>query len=137
MAKDLLHEAVKAALENDGWFVTDDPLIIRTGKAKIQIDLGAERIINANRGDEKIAVEVKSFAVFSVLHAFHEALGQYLNYRSALREAGVNREVFLATSQTAYFRMQEIPFLLNRLEEFSVKVIVVDVENEQIVEWKK
>lgn len=137
MAKDLLHDAVKAALENDNWFVTNDPLIIRTGKAKIQIDLGAERIITAEKGEEKIAVEVKSFNTFSVLYSFHEALGQYLNYRSALREVGMQREVFLATSETAYYRIQEIPFLLDRLEEFNVKIIVVNIESEQIVKWKR
>ncbi|MCB0593863.1 MAG: hypothetical protein H6557_12555 [Lewinellaceae bacterium] len=27
-ARDLIHEAVKRALEKDGWNVTDDPLVI-------------------------------------------------------------------------------------------------------------
>ena len=61
MAKDFYHDQVKRALEKDGWKVTDDPYLIGSGKIKYQIDLGAERIIEATKDSVKIAVEVKSF----------------------------------------------------------------------------
>ncbi len=60
-AKDIFHDAVKRALEKDGWIITDDPLFIRFGGLEMYIDLGAERIFAAERNDERIAVEVKSF----------------------------------------------------------------------------
>ena len=31
MARDLFHNIVRAALEKDGWTMTDDPLTIRCG----------------------------------------------------------------------------------------------------------
>lgn len=61
MAKDLFHDAVKMALEKDGWTITHDPLHIVSLGFNVLIDLGAERLIGASKGDETIAVEVKSF----------------------------------------------------------------------------
>jgi predicted RecB family endonuclease len=61
VAKDRFHQVVKTALTKDGWNVTHDPLKIKVGGVDMEIDLGAERLLAAERGNEKIAVEVKSF----------------------------------------------------------------------------
>ncbi|NEO64853.1 MAG: fatty-acid oxidation protein subunit alpha, partial [Moorea sp. SIO4G2] len=55
MARDKYHELVKAALVKERWLITDDPLIVEAGKRKIQVDLGAERLIAAQKDGEKIA----------------------------------------------------------------------------------
>ena len=60
-AKDLFHATVRKALEKDGWVITADPLVLTIGLRSVFIDLGAEKLIAAERGAEKIAVEVKSF----------------------------------------------------------------------------
>lgn len=44
-AKDLFHNAVKHALEKDGWAITHDPFPISVGGVEIEIDLGAEEMI--------------------------------------------------------------------------------------------
>jgi len=74
-AKDLFHEAVKRGLEKDQWMITDDPLELEWEEVKVKIDLAAERLIAAKRGEEKIAVEVKSFIETSTISDFHTALG--------------------------------------------------------------
>ena len=62
MAKDIYHTIVKEALIKDGWEITDDPYFIqRSNKKPYEVDLGGEKIIAAERGVEKIAVEIKSF----------------------------------------------------------------------------
>jgi XisH protein len=62
-AKDRYHDTVKNALIKDGWTITHDPLRIRLARGKnLFVDLGAERLLAAERGTEKIAVEVKSFS---------------------------------------------------------------------------
>ena len=61
MAKDLFHDVVKTALIVEGWQVTHDPFPVDYGDVQIQIDLGAERLLAAQRNTEKIAVEIKSF----------------------------------------------------------------------------
>ena len=61
-ARDIYHDTVKAALVKDGWTITHDPVRLRLRRGKnLFIDLGAERILAAGRGAEKIAVEIKSF----------------------------------------------------------------------------
>lgn len=56
-AKDIFHDAVKRALEKDGWNITHDPLFLSFGGVDMYVDLGAERILATDRGDEKIAAE--------------------------------------------------------------------------------
>ncbi|WP_420485340.1 element excision factor XisH family protein [Iningainema tapete] len=63
-AKDRFHDLVKSALIRDGWTITYELFPIDYGDVQMQIDLGAERLVAAQRGSEKIAVEVKSF-IFS------------------------------------------------------------------------
>ena len=58
-AKDIIHEPVVEALTNDGWTITDDPLVLRMGRRVVKADLGAERLIGATRDNERIAVEIK------------------------------------------------------------------------------
>ncbi len=49
MAKDLYHETVKKALIKDGWTITDDPLRLPYGNTDVEIDLGAEKLIAAQK----------------------------------------------------------------------------------------
>jgi hypothetical protein len=84
--KDQFHEAVKHALEKDGWLITHDPFTIQISEAvKLKIDLGAESTIAAQRDQEKIAIEIKSFITDSDISEFHAALGQYLNTSKPLK----------------------------------------------------
>jgi XisH protein len=60
-AKDRFHELVKQSLIQDNWTITDDPLLVRYGPTNLKVDLGAERVIGAQKKSEQIAVEIKSF----------------------------------------------------------------------------
>jgi hypothetical protein len=137
--RDFIHQAVRQALENDGWTITHDPLVIEIdeGERSFEIDLGAERIIAANRGNEQIAVEIKSFANPSILSGFHEALGQYLDYRDALAEGNVNRDLYLAVAYEIYKSMEEIPFIKRRILQYDLKIVVIDVEEQKVKQWHK
>jgi XisH protein len=85
VAKDLFHNVVKHALQKEGWSLID-LLRLKIGPVEMAIDLGADRLVGAEREGERIAVEVKSFLVgASAISEFHTALGQYINYRGALR----------------------------------------------------
>lgn len=104
MANDRFHQVVKTALKSDGWTVTHDPLEIKVGGVDMEIDLlGAERLLAAERGHDKIAVEVKSFlARASAISEFHTALGQFINYRAALRREDPDRILYLAIPNLVY-----------------------------------
>lgn len=75
MAKDIFHEIVKEALVKDGWIITHDPFKLEHLEKKMKVDLGAERILAAQRGVDKIAVEIKSFLSRSRIYDFYAALG--------------------------------------------------------------
>ena len=76
-AKNLYHDAVIVALQADGWRITHDPLTLSFGGKDLFVDLGAERVaIAAERGAEKIAVEVQSFLNTSLVRDLEQAVGQ-------------------------------------------------------------
>jgi len=78
VAKDIYHNAVRTAIEKEGWTITDDPLTLTIGKRDLFVDLGAEKIMIAERQVQKIAVEVKSFISPSLVKDLENVLGQYI-----------------------------------------------------------
>jgi len=56
-------------------------------------------------------------------------------YRNALKAAGVTASLFLAIPTLAYDRLFSKRLVLDVVREAQVKLIVVDVEREQIAEW--
>lgn len=90
MFKDRFHEVVKQALQKEQWNVN------------FQVDLGAERIVAAEKAGEKIAVEIKSFLNPSAITDFYPALGQFLSYRLALSATEPERVLYLAVPLDAY-----------------------------------
>ncbi len=80
------HDVVKVALIKDGWEITADPLTLKfSTRYKLQIDLAADALVAAQKANQFIAVEIKSFLSPSTVSEFHAALGQFINYRIALR----------------------------------------------------
>jgi hypothetical protein len=99
---DLYHEPVKHALIKDGWIITDDPYVIEFKGLRLYADLGAERLIAAERIERKIAVEIKVFGGFSPVTDLERAVGQYSIYRTLLKRIDPKREVYLAIAQDVY-----------------------------------
>ena len=134
-AKDFCHDTVRTALNNDGWQITHDPLEFRVG-VLLRIDLGAEQLISAEKGTEKIAVEVKSFLIDSAISEYHRALGQYINYRRALRMNDPERLLYLAVPEDAYQSFFSIEFIRNGIEEEGINLLVYDPAQKEIVKWQ-
>lgn len=133
--RDLFHEAVKVALQKDNWVITDDPLKVEAGGAKFEIDLGAERLLAAERAGEKIAVEIKTFLGDSPITDYHAALGQFLNYRLALELNQSDRQLYLAVPVAVYEALFQREFLQISVERYQINRIVYDPINEVIVQW--
>ena len=134
-AKDKFHDIVILALEKDGWNITNDPLYIDFGKVQMRIDLGAKKLLAAEKEGEKIAVEIKSFLSPSAITDFHVALGQFLNYRTALREKEPERNLYLAVDTETYDDFFTLPFIQLQMQEFKLKIVVYDTEIKEIVRW--
>ena len=128
---------LKNALIKDGWNVTHDPLAIKVGGVDMEIDLGGERLLAAERGTEKIAVEVKSFlASTSTISQFHMALGQFINYRAALRREDADRILYLAVPDLTYNSFFQLDFPASMLQENVIKLMIYNIKNEEIVQLK-
>jgi hypothetical protein len=137
MAKDLFHALVKEALIAEGWQITHDPFSVDYGDVQMQIDLGAERLLAAQRDSEKIAVEVKSFTNPSAISEFHTAVGQYLNYRRALRSQEPTRTLYLAVPSQTYQEFFRLRFIEEGVKEYQLSLVIYDVEDRRIVQWIK
>lgn len=135
-ALDQYHTVVRHALEKDGWTITDDPLTLRVGVDRIHIDLAAERLIIAEKGIQRIAVEIKTFAGASKIANLEDALGQYVLYRMALRRTEPGRELYLAVPQSVVVNQFQSRELWQAFfTDENGKVVGYDVEREEIVQW--
>jgi hypothetical protein len=133
--KDLYHKSVKKALQKDGWRITADPLLLRAGLIILYVDLGAERLLTAEKGNKKIAVEIKSFLQHSDIYEFHAALGQFMNYRYALNKQEPERQLYLAVPFEVYDSFFLQPFIQEVLQYYHIQLIVFDPEQEVIQQW--
>ncbi len=134
-AHDLYHDAVKNALIKDGWTITDDPFMLSYGNEEVYADLGAERAIGAEKKDQKIVVEIKSFIGKSAIKDLRDAIGQYVMYREILVEAKSERILYLAVSEDAFKSTLDTKFGRLFIEREKIKVIVFDPESEVIRKW--
>ena len=132
MAQDLLHNVVRTALEKDGWNITDDPLRLLIGVDTMFVDLAAERLIAAERGQERIAVEVKGYTETTNINGFHGVLGQYINYRLALRQTHPQHRLYLAIPEEVFHTFFKREFAQLSLKENNVALLVYSVEQEAI-----
>ncbi len=134
-ARDIYHDHCKNALVKEQWQITHDPLHIQWGLKDMYIDLGAERLIAAERGQEKIAVEVKSFVSSSEIDDLKTALGQYVLYRNILREIESNRKLYLAVRSVVYRDLFQEPIGQLLITNEKLKLIVFDAKTEAITKW--
>jgi len=137
MVRDLFHNVVKDALIQEGWQITHDPFPVNYGDVQMQIDLGAERIIAATKDQETIAVEVKSFINPSAISEFHTAVGQYLNYRRALRSQEPLRILYLAVPSQTYEEFFRLRFIEEGVREYQISLVIYDIEDRRILQWIK
>ena len=93
------------------------------------------RLINAEKGTQKIVVEIKSFVGRSDVRDLEQALGQYILYREVLNEMRSERNLYLAISQPAFKSVFTIELGQLLLKNLSVKLIVFDEKSEAILQW--
>lgn len=136
-AKDIFHDAVRAALEKDGWLITHDPFYLKSDDVEFYIDLGAERILGAEKDGQKIAIEIKSFLGTSEVRDFHLALGQTINYRFALKQEEPSRILYLAISQDTYEDFFARQFTQKVIAEYRINLLIFNPLIEEVVLWKE
>jgi hypothetical protein len=134
-AKDIYHEVVKTALIKDGWTITDDPLKLTIGSRSLYVDLGAEKLIAAQKEEQKIAVEIKSFIGLSPINDLENALGQYVLYQNILKDTDTERILYLAIREEVYKDLFSEPIGQLLLKNKQIKLIVFNPDKQELSQW--
>ncbi|MEA5533973.1 XisH family protein [Crocosphaera sp. XPORK-15E] len=134
-AKDIYHHSVIKALIKDGWIITDDPLKLTWGKREFFVDLGAKQLIAAEKGERKIAVEIKSFIGLSQATELEKALGQYILYRDILEEKEPERLLYLAIRKDTSEDIFAEPIGQLIVQKNKLKLLIFDENQEIILTW--
>lgn len=134
-ARDRYHQQVRNALTQDGWTITHDPLRLQWGLKDTFVDLGAERLLAAEKDHRRIAVEVKSFVGLSEMEDLEQAIGQYIVYHDVLSRVEPERELFLAVSEAVFVNLFEEPIGRLLMENHRVRLLVFDPQTEVIRRW--
>ncbi len=135
MAKDIYHYNVRTALEKDGWTITDDPLTLQFGSRSVFVDLGAKKLLAAEREGQRIAVEIKSFVGKSLVRDWENAIGQYSLYLKILSKRESDRALYLAITEEIYTSFFQEDIVQVVLEDRTIKLIVIDPIQEVITRW--
>lgn len=135
MAKDIYHDHVREALEKDGWSITSDPYILNYAETRFEVDLGAEKLIEATKDTQKILLEVKSFIGQSITYEFHAAVGQYGHYLLALEEQQSDQSLYLAVPEPIYREYFYRAFFQASIKRNRIKILVFEPASKTIIKW--
>ncbi len=134
-AHDLYHDAVKNALIKDGWTITHDPFRMELGRRDMYVDLGAERLLAAEKANQRIAVEIKSFVGPSDIADLEQALGQYILYHDVLEEIEPDRILYLAVPQAKLDTLFAEPVGDLLVRKGRARLIGFRPDTEEITRW--
>lgn len=134
-ARDAFHEPVRRALERDGWTITHDPLRLKLRRRKLYVDLGAERVLAAEKGLRKIAIEIKTFGGPSDVRDLEEAVGQFVLYEHALQREEPERSLYLAVSESTWSVVFADALGEILIDDHVLRVVTFDPTKEEIIRW--
>lgn len=134
--KDKFYQIVRKALKDEGWKVTYEEYVFDSDP-QLSTDLGAERLLVAQRALQKIAVEIKSFLAESQAAELEKAIGQYALYRKLLEVQEPGRKLYLAIPRHAYEDIFARQIGKLAVELFALQLIVYDVAQQEGLLWKE
>ena len=89
----------------------------------------------AEKGNQQIAVEVKSFLGASEIDDLEKAIGQYVVYRAVLAVREPDRKLYLAVPDQVLRAVFDEPLGQLLLKNHLAQVLGFDPQTEVIVEW--
>ena len=100
------------------------------------LDLGAERAtIGAERGGERIAIEIAGFLADSPVRDLQEAVGQFAVYRAVLSQADPERSLFLGVPSRVHDSLLSEPLGQLVAADVRLRVLVFDAQQQKVVRW--
>ncbi|KAB2854448.1 MAG: hypothetical protein F9K46_16935, partial [Anaerolineae bacterium] len=134
-ALDSCEPQIIRALEKDGWRIVVKPYSIYVDERSVLADFGAQ-YVSPTEVRTIVVVEVKCFSNPKAdLANLYTAIGQYQYYRVNLKRDKPDVTLFLAIPDEAYQRFLLQRSFLDTFAETGVKLLIVDTEEEEIVQW--
>jgi hypothetical protein len=131
MAIDECEGQVIKALEKSGWIIVDKPFLIRTNTRRVLADFSITR-----QDETYLIVEVKCFREPDIdINNFYIAVGQYEYYRAAAKLKNMPYDLYLAMPFEVYQRLTQDAAMQFVIETAKIKILLVDLVIEEIVEW--
>lgn len=128
---DACHWQVVHALEKAGWTVDPKPLALvdRISAMMVKMDVYARREENS-----QIIVEIKCYPEHNKTQELYISFGQYLLYRAFLEIRGISAPLYLAVPKAIYDKHFH-RVIRKAVADNGIKLMIVDLEAEEIVEW--
>lgn len=131
---DQCHEQVVRALQKAGWDVDPGMYFLRVEGVTVFADIRARQI--NGKPHQIVVVEVKCFPDNrSDMDELYRAIGQYVIYRNVLKATNKPGVPYLAIPLEAYSRLFTKKVVSMTIDELQIKLILVDIEREEIVRW--
>jgi hypothetical protein len=108
---------------------------IRTNEYTVYADCMLERK-NNGQDEQVIILEVKCFSNPQTdLTEFYNAVGQYQFYRAAVTANQSTTPIYLAIPLEPYHRLIIDNAMSIAIQQTSIKLVITDIVNEEIVQW--
>jgi hypothetical protein len=131
-AKDHYHDAVKRALIKDGWTIDNEQVLFIIADRHVWIDIQASKATET----ATILIEVKGFEGPSQVEQLVEAVGKYTVYRAVVDDAGgKNIPLYLAIPEKAYRGVLEERIGIVVRQQVQLKLLVFNLDSEEITTW--
>lgn len=131
---DNCHHDVVSALEKDGWSIKSENEFYRHGNRSIFIDIRAEKI-ETGQVERVLLAEIKCFSDEQSRNSdWYVAIGQYLIYREIIDILQVNIPVYLAIPHTIYDMIAD-DVIDQLIEKHHIKLLLVNMDSQQVVKW--
>lgn len=137
MRKDAIHDPIKQALINDDWTIIREHHRLSYKEVRLGVDISAKKTIIAEQDERKILIEVKSFSGRSFIQQLQAAIGQYRVYRDVIIFNQLDFELYLGISEDVYTLFFTRPGTQDLINANQIKLLVVDIENEKVIQWIK
>jgi hypothetical protein len=136
-ASDQCEPQVIRALQKSGWEVTHQPFALRIDRGRTAYVYADLRLSQIQNQQSLIVVEVNCFGgARTILDELYHAIGQYLVYRQALLMNNIQTPVYLSVPETIYSSTFQSLLIDAVLQDIQIKLIVVDLVNEEVVLWR-
>ena len=121
------HSEVNRALQKNGWVISSEQI-------RFDSDILAVVDMEVMKDGETAYILIKCFSDPNITQEIFGAVGQYLVYRTLLNKVKSEAVLYLSVPENIYQKHFTDP-IRRALQSNGIKMIIVDLAKEEIVQW--